>query len=493
MAYIQGETRSQMTLNPMCLDDYIGEDNICRVIEIFVNVLDLESLGFKYATPKETGRPPYNPACILKLYIYGYLHRIRSSRRLEAETQKNIEVMWLMEKLTPDDKTISNFRKDNAKTLKKVFRKFSLWCNEEDLYGRELLGVDGTKFRANANRNSIYTQKGTKTRLSEVEKKIIEYMNELEKNDNNEISEANFNAEKIACILKNLNEKKETLQGWLEKIDENGGKEISTVDPDTCLMHTNGDGRSLDACYNVQTVSDSKHKLIVDFNVSTSPDDKDALVEMSESAKEIMSVSEINTAADKGYYDGEDIAICEEAGTRCFIPKTESTGRSAPNPKYSRKHFKYDRKNDSYICPEGKRLIFKGIKKRSLKSHETEEDRKYDRFYSNKEACLHCKHILQCTKNKRGREMFRNQNQDTLDAIDARMETDLARNIFQKRREIIEHQFGTTKAVWGFRQFLCRGHEMATAEMSLIFLAYNFRRIINIFKGNGKNLREIMA
>jgi transposase len=177
MRYIQGENREQLTLTPLSLDDYIKEDSICRVIEIFVNNLDMATMGFKYAESKDNGRPSYNPATMLMLYLYGYLNRVRSSRRLEAETHRNIEVMWLLEKLTPDDKTISNFRKDNAKALKKVFRQFSLWCNEQDLYGRERIAVDGSKFRANASRKSIHTQKGTENKLAEVEKKISEYLN----------------------------------------------------------------------------------------------------------------------------------------------------------------------------------------------------------------------------------------------------------------------------------------------------------------------------
>jgi transposase len=486
MPYIQGENREQMTLMPLCLDDYIEPDSICRVIEAFVNNLDMSLMGFKYAELKENGRPPYNPARMWMLYLYGYLNRVRSSRRLEAETRRNIEVMWLLEKLTPDDKTICNFRKDNAAALKKVFRQFSLWCGEQDLYGRELVGVDGSKFRASASRKSVHTQKGTEKKLAEAEKKVSEYMNELEKNDKAETEETKVDSARVAEILKHLSEKKDTLKEWRKKIEENGGEEISEIDPDAHLMHTNGDGRPLDTCYNVQTVVDSKHKLIVDFEVTTCPDDKGALVKMTESAKEIMGVEEVSAVADKGYYDGGDIEECEENNTVCYIPKTADFAH-APDTNYDKSNFKYDTENDCYICPEGQKLPF-----RQLNKHK--EDKEPNRVYYDTKVCRNCLNKEKCTTNKRdGRKIYRNPHQDALDSVNARMITNEAREIFRERKKIVEHPFGTTKAVWGFKQFLCRGKEKTTGETSLAFLAYNFRRVFSIFKTNGKNIIEAMA
>ena len=484
MKYKSGEDRNQLTIEPKCLDDYISRDNICRVIMAFVNSLDLTSMGFKYAVTKGNGRPPYNPATLLMLYIYGYLNRIRSSRRLEAETHRNVEVMWLTEKLTPDDKTICNFRKDNAKALKKVFRQFSLWCNEQNLFGRELVGVDGSKFRANANSASIYTKKGTTKQLAEVEKKISEYMNELEKNDEAEANDAKPDSARISEILEHLNNKKEGLQEWLKKIEANDGNEISAIDPDAAIMHTNGDGRNLDACYNVQSVVDEKHKLIVDFEVTTCPDDKGALVTMTESAKEIMGVEEIAVAADKGYYDGEDIGKCESNGTTCYIPKHKDYVH-APDPGYNRSKFQYDKETDCYICPEGQQLHFKRINKY--------KNGKTSRLYENPKACKNCTNRELCTVNKSGRTLLRSSNQDALDIVNTRMQTDEARQLFRERKKIAEHPFGTTKAIWGFKQFLCRGREKTNGEMSLAFLAYNLRRVFNIFKGNGESMFEAMA
>jgi transposase len=484
MPYIQGENREQMTLTPLCLDDYIEADSICRIIAAYVGSLDMTALGFKYAETKDTGRPPHNPASMLMLYLYGYLNRVRSSRRLEAETKRNVEVMWLMEKLTPDDKTICNFRKDNAKALKKVFREFSLWCSRQGLYGKELVGVDGSKIRANSSRRNIHTQKGTEKELASVEKKISEYMNELEKNDTAEQSEPKLSPEAIHEVLKRLSEKKDTLQDWLKQIDANGGKEISTVDPDARLMHQGGDGRSLDACYNVQTVADEKHKLIVDFEVSTCPDDKGALPNITESAKEIMGIDKIDVVADKGYYDGEDIQRCEKNATTCFVPKVDGYVK-APDQNYNRENFKYNKETDSYLCPCGAVLIYKKHKKR--------HDGQSDRVYSNFAVCKACLYREHCTKDKRGREIFRNPNQDALDCVNKRMNTDEGRQTFRERKKIIEHPFGTVKHIWGYRQFLCRGQEKTTAEQSLTFLAYNFRRVYNIFKETGKNIIEAMA
>ena len=484
MPYIQGENREQLTLTPMCIDDYIESDSICRVIAAYVGSLDMAVLGFKYAQTKDTGRPPHDPTSMLMLYLYGYLNRIRSSRRLETETRRNVEVMWLMEKLTPDDKTICNFRKDNAAALKKVFREFSLWCNRQGLYGKELVAVDGSKIRANSSRRNIHTQKGTEKKLAEVEKKISEYMNALEENDAAEVAEAKLSPDAIREILQRLSDKKDTLQDWLKQIEANDGKEISTIDPDAHIMHTGGDGRNLDACYNVQSVVDEKHKLIIDFDVSTCPDDKGALPKMTESAKEIMGVDKISAVADKGYYDGDDIETSEKNGTTCYVPKMES-GRIATDSDYHRRNFQYDKTNDCYTCPHGIVLTFKKYKKRANGNE--------DRVYSNFSVCRDCPHREKCTKDKRGRELFRNPNQDILDIIDERMQTDEARQIFRERKKLVEHPFGTTKAVWGYRQFLCRGQEKTTAEMSLTFLAYNLRRVFNIFKEKGRDMAATMA
>lgn len=485
MPYIQGKDRNQLSLTPMCFDDFVDENNVCRVIEAYVLSLDMSALGFKYSDTQTTGRPPFNPANMLMLYIYGYMNRIRSSRRLEAEARRNVEVMWLLEGLTPDDKTICNFRKDNAVSLKKAFREFSLWCNRQDLYGRELVAVDGTKTRANSSAQNIYTEKLLKKQLEETNKRIRKYMKELDENDTAEANEHKLSEQAVKTALKCLREKKSTLENRLEMVENNDGNEISVVDPDARIMHQGGDGRNLDACYNVQTVADDKHNLIVDFEVSTLADDKGALPQMTESAKEIMGVDEIAVVADKGYYHAGDIAECEANNTTCYIPALRRAGPLPPDDNYDRENFKFDRKNDCFICPDGNILCF---------SRETEKPNgDIIKTYENIEACANCKNRSKCTKNKGGRKLQRSSKRDILDVIDNRMKTDAALEISRKRKTIVEHPFGTTKKIWGFNQFLCRTKEKTTAEQSLVFLAYNLRRVINIFKGNGRNLVEVMG
>jgi hypothetical protein len=387
--------------------------------------------------------------------------------------------MWLLEKLTPDDKTISNFRKDNAAALKRVFREFSVWCSRNGLYGKELIGVDGSKIRANSSRKNIHTQKGTSKALALVEKKIAKYMAELEENDSAEADEEKLPPEVIVEILQNLNGKKERLEDWQKKIEANGGKEISTVDPDAHMMYQSGDGRPLDACYNVQSAVDAKHKLIVDFDVSTCADDTGSLPVVTESAKAIMGVDTICAAADKGYYNGEDIDVCEKNGTSCYVAIAE-TKTHAPDANYHKKYFKYDAEKDCYICPAGKELPYRHLAKGN-------------KVYSSRQACKKCPHREKCTTDKRGRSVVRSQYQDVLNVHDARMLTEKGRSISRRRKEIVEHPFGTTKHIWGYRQFLCRGQEKTTAEQSLTFLAYNFLRVFNIFKENRESLLEKMA
>jgi transposase len=483
MPYIQGEDRYQFTLTPMCLDDYIEPDSICRVIAAYVNSLDMIALGFKYAQTKDTGRPPHDPASMLMLYLYGYLNRIRSSRRLEAETHRNVEVMWLMEKLTPDDKTISEFRRNNADALKAVFRAFSIWCAEQGLYGKELVAVDGTKIRANSSRKNIHTQSLTSKQLEEVEKKISEYMAVLEKNDAEGELECELSAEAVRAALVRLNEKKSELEGYLQQIEKNDGVEVSTVDPDCRLMKQGGDGRNLDACYNVQTIVDEKHKLIVDFEVTNCPDDKGGLVVMTESAKEIMGIQEVVALGDKGYYDGEDISKCEANGTTCLASKMLS-GRNTPNPLYNQENFRYDKERDCYICPREQLIPYRSTKTRKGAKGRVVEVK----VYRDSSICKNCPMHQECTKEKYGRTLTRSPWQDTLDIVDARLQMPACRELLSKRSQIVEHPFGTTKRGWGFRDYLCRGKRLVTGEQSMVFLAYNFRRVVNILKGNSKDL-----
>jgi len=455
---------------------------MCRVISAFIDGLDMTGLGFKYAETKMAGRHPYDPAQMLKLYIYGYLNRVRSSRRLEQETHRNIEVMWLMDQLTPDDKTICNFRKDNAVALKQVFRWFSIWCNNQGLFGKELVAVDGSKFRANNSWKNIYTLESTKKLMEKVDAKIAKYIDELEKNDL--VDEEKVDSAAIAEALKRLDKKKDELRLLLAELEKGEVTEISTVDPDARIMRQGGDGRPRDACYNVRTVTDSKNGLIVDFENSICANDIGSLSRPVISAMEIMEVSEITTVADSGFFDGKDFKCCAENGITCYVAKLKR-GTRAPSEDYANSKFKYIKTVDAYMCPQGELLPYKYNKKNNAPS---------DRIYGNIKACKACSKRDMCTSNKRGwREIHRSPYQDYDDEMSAKMSGALGRRMMAARRNIVEHPYGTVKQIWGFKSFLCRSLEKTSSESALAFLAYNLRRVFNIFKNDNKDLLSAMT
>jgi len=469
MRYKQGEDKLQISMLGNSLDEYICDDHICRVIDAFVEKLDMVLLGFKYSEPNQIGQRPYNPKLMLKLYIYGFLNRIRSAQRLEAETLRNIEVMWLLAKLSPDDKTISNFRHDNAKALKSAFRAFCTMINCWGLYGKTTIAVDGTKIRANNSRKKNYNEKNVKKKLEILEKQITEYMNKLEENDISEQSDVKLDETKITEVLKYLNDKKTEFNGYLEQIEANDGKEISTVDADCRLMKKGGNG-GMDCCYNAQTAVDSENNLIVASEISQNPNDTKELLPMVDKAKEILESKEITVLADKGYYNPNDILTCEANGTTCYIPKPKS-GKQIENEEFRIDKFIYQKESDDYLCPSKNILTKTGNVKKA--------DLNYV-VYTNKNACKNCKVLDNCTKSKAGfRSVQRSGLQDEMDIIDARFKENF--DIYKKRQAIVEHPYGTIKRGWGFDHFLCKGKDLVGAENALACLAYNLRRIINIW------------
>lgn len=312
-----------------------------------------------------------------------------------------------------------------------------------------------------------------------IEKNITKYMDELDANDRSESDEPKPQLEAVTEAIKRLNEKKEKLSGLLAELEKGELKEISIVDPDARIMRQGGDGRVKDACYNVRTVVDSKNKLIVDFENSTCANNIGSLFRPVENAKELMGVTKIIAVADSGFYDGADFERCAEKGITCYVAKL-NRGSRALTPEYRRQHFTYDKIEDCYICPHGAKLPFKRL-------HKNKE--KISRGYANPAACRTCQYHEVCTVNKRKyREIVRVPSQDASDAVDARMANSDGRKFMEDRKKIVEHPFGTVKKVWGFGNFLCRGLKTTTGEASLAFLAYNLRRVCNIFKGNGMNL-----
>jgi transposase len=467
MAYIKGETRQQITMFPESIDDYISEDNPVRFIEAFVMNLNLAALGFKHSESDSIGRPPYDPRDMLKLYLYGYLNRIRSSRKLETEAGRNLELLWLMRKLKPDFKTIADFRKDNKKAIREIFKQFSLLCKEWDLYGQAVVAVDGSKFRASNAKRSNFSKKKLNRHIKYIDEKIDQYLNDLEEGDQAEAGIHKPTAEEINQRIKELKSRKLNYEEMLQSMQESGIQEISTTDPDARLMAVNNNG--IEVCYNVQTVVDGKHSLVVDCEVINNPTDHGQLSTMGKLAQETFAKEEIKVLADKGYYSAQELKACKEAGLETYVAKQRFANRTEDEGFYTNK-FSYNQDKDYYICPTGKTLFPANYRKT--------KGQVIGRNYRNYKACQTCEIKERCTKSKRGRMIYRNINQSLLDEVDQRTREN--KELYVKRQMIVEHPFGTIKRNWGYGHFLTRRLESVRTETCLAFLAYNMARVINI-------------
>jgi len=464
MRYIEGISRKRRISFPEYIDDYITEVNPVRVIDAFVDSLDLDTLGFK--KPKDFGRPGYNPADMLKLFMYGYMNKITSSRRLEAEAGRNIELMWLLRKLKPDYRTISEFRKENKDAIQKVFRQLVSLCKDWDLFGMEVVAVDGSKFRACNSKKNNFSEKSLKRKIKYIDEKLEEYMSELDRNDETEVSSRIPDKEEIKKRIEELRKRKETYQEYKDELQEKGINEISTTDPDARLMAVNNNG--VDVCYNVQTVVDNKYKLIVDYNVINNPADQGQLSEMACRAKDIFEVDSIKALADKGYYNAEDLKECEDKHVETYVAKQVFSNATGEREFYSDR-FKYNKEKDVYVCPAGYEL--------SCSTKKVTEKTKRLK-YENKEACSRCEYRNLCTKSGKGRIITRTIDQDFLDTVDQRTREN--KELYKTRQMIVEHPFGTIKRGWGITYFLTKGIESVKTEVSLAFLSYNMKRIMNI-------------
>jgi transposase len=464
MAHILGHDRSQLLLLPEAVDDYVAADNPVRFIEAFVDGLDLAALGFIGTVPKATGRPGYAPADLLKLYIYGYLNRVRSSRRLEAETHRNIEVIWLLRHLKPDFKTIADFRRDNRKVFRSVFRQFVLLCKQLDLFGRELLAVDGTRIKAVNNKDRNFTRASLAEFIKLADKKLDDYLQRLDHSDATEQSADGTRVANLAEKIAAIRGRRERCQEMLAELDRTGESQISLTDPDSRAMaaHTH-----VAVGYNVQVAVDTKHKLIVEQQVTNQVLDMGLLTETAEPAKEILGVETIDVVADKGYFKIEDIEACEKAGMEPYVPRPQR-GPSVRAGFFRKDEFKYDPETDSYTCPAGQRLTpYSSSALRQLKKIN----------YANRKACRDCPLRARCTDNQ-FRTVSRLENEAVLD----RMQERLAKRpeVLNQRRETVEHPFGSIKQWMNQGAFLMRGLEKVRAEFSLTALAYNIRRVLNL-------------
>ena len=472
MAYIKGEDRMQITLFPEAIDDYISEDNPVRVIDRFVGSLDMRELGFLHTDPSATGRPPYDPRDMLKLYLYGYMNRIRSSRRLETEAGRNLELLWLLRKLKPDFKTIADFRKDNKTAIKQVFKQFTLLCREWGLLGREVIAIDGSKFRAVNSKKNNFSQKKVQRHLKYIDEKINTYLQELNSNDHDEKDIRVPDVAEINRRLEELKNRKDLFLELQDQIEANGGKEISTVDPDARMMAANNNG--MDICHNVQIAVDEKHSLVVECDVVSNPADQGQLSNMAKKAKEVLDVEEIKALADKGYYSTKELRECESEGIETYVAKPKNKGSADPD--FRLDQFQYDREQDQYTCPAGQILYPSRIREEKGIKYQT---------YRNYRACKNCELKDRCTKSK-GRTVHRNLDQDLLDRIDRRTQENKA--LYAKRQMMVEHPFGTVKRAWGYSYFLTKGNGSTKTETRLAFLAYDLRRVINIL-----GVKEIMS
>jgi transposase len=464
MMHIAGHERSQTLLLPESLDDYVGPENSVRFIEAFVDGLDLTAAGFARVTPKVTGRPGYAPTDLLKLYIYGYLNRVRSSRRLEAETHRNIEVIWLLRHLKPDYKTIADFRRDNRRAFRPVFRQFVLLCRQLDLFGRELLAVDGTRIKAVNNKDRNFTRASLTKFIELADAKLDDYLQRLDQADAAESKTGGSRVENLAEKIAAIRERRTRCKDMLAQLDRTGEDQISLTDPDSRAMaaHTR-----VAVGYNVQVAVDTKHKLIVEQQVSNQVVDMGLLTQTAEAAKEVLGVETIDAVADKGYFKIEDIEACEKAGIVPYVPRPQR-GPSVKAGLFRKDEFRYDAVSDSYVCPAGQHFYpYSSSLLRSLKKTN----------YANKLACDDCEIRSQCTGGK-FRMVSRLENEVVLDRMAARLAK--RPGVLDQRRETVEHPFGTIKQWMNQGAFLMRGLEKVRAEFSLTALAYNLRRVLNI-------------
>ena len=464
MTHIAGHDRSQTLLLPESLDDYVGLENPVRFIEAFVDGLDLTAAGFIRVAPKRTGRPGYAPADLLKLYIYGYLNRVRSSRRLEAETHRNIEVIWLLRHLKPDFKTIADFRRDNRTAFRPIFRQFVLLCRQLDLFGRELLAVDGTRIKAVNNKDRNFTRASLTKFIELADAKLDDYLQRLDQGDAAEAKTAGSRVKNLAEKIAAIRARRTRCKEMLAHLDKTGDDQISLTDPDSRAMaaHTH-----IAVGYNVQVAVDTKHKLIVEQQVTNQVVDMGMLTQTAEPAKEVLGVETIEVVADKGYFKIEDIESCEKAGIVPYVPRPQR-GPSVRAGLFRKDEFQYDANSDSYVCPADQRL-------HPYSSSLLRELKKIN--YVNKPACGDCVIRARCTNGK-FRAVSRLENEAVLDRMQARLAK--RPEVLDRRRETVEHPFGTIKQWMNQGAFLMRGLEKVQAEFSLTALAYNLRRVLNI-------------
>jgi len=462
--FIEGENRFQSTLFPESLEDYIAEDNSIRIVDAFVDKLDLKELGFDRAEPSDTGRPGYQPAVMLKIYIYGYLNRIQSSRRLERESYRNVELIWLTGRLMPAFKTIADFRKDNRPGIRRVCTEFVGVCRELELFSATLVAIDGSKFKAVNSRDKNFTKNSVKRRLKKTQANIDRYLAELDQADQEEPEIREVTAAELKQKIASMEAKMEELRGYEAKVEAHPDKQVSLTDPDSRSMKKAGGDSTVG--YNVQTAVDSKHHLIAAHEVTNAPTDRHQLSSMADQAKTALKAEALMVIADPGYYTGEEIVACYDADITALVPKVDTSGSKAKG-RFSKADFRYDAKANEYICPAGERLTYR---------YNSEEKGKTLYVYWTT-RCSDCPLKADCTTGKE-RRIKRWEKEHILEAADALLKENP--DAMRQRKQIAEHPYGTIKHWMGSTHFLMKRLPNVQTEMSLHVLAYNLRRAINI-------------
>ena len=474
--FIEGQDRSQVTLLPECLDDYIGEDNPVRVVDAFIDELDLEALGFGGATAAATGRPSYHPAVLLKIYVYGYLNRIQSSRRLEREAQRNVELMWLTGRLAPDFKTIADFRHDNGFGIRNVCRRFVELCRQLRLFSQAVVAVDGSKFKAVNARDRNFTPGKVQKRKEQIEESIKRYLDALDTADRTQPpTEFQGKAEHLHEKLRTMREQMRRMQGIEQRLKHEPDGQLSLTDPDARSMATSGRGSGI-VGYNVQVAVDAKHHLIVAHEVTNSGSDRAQLAPMAAAAREAMGKKKLQAVADRGYYSGPQIKACHDAGIAAVLPKPMTSNAKAEG-RFDKSDFIYIAKDDEYQCPAGQRAIYRFTRE--------ENGLQLRRYWTS--ACPQCPIKAQCTPSDY-RRISRWEHEAVLEAVQRRL--DRQPKAMTLRRRTVEHVFGTFKHWMGSTHFLMRTLPNVATEMSLQVLAYNLKRVIGIL-GIAKTMKAM--
>jgi len=476
--FIEEADRGQLSLLPGSLDDWIGKDNPVRVIDAFVDGLDLKKLGFETVEPLDIGRPGYHPSIHLKLYIYGYLYRVQSSRRLERECHRNLEVMWLLGRLAPDHKTIADFRKDNGAAIKKVCGQFVELCRSLGLLSKASVAIDGSKFKAVNNRDKNFTQAKVEKRRRQLEESVARYLAQLDTADRQEPSET------IELKKTHLQEKLEKLKSEMAKLEAiekevlaSPDKQISLTDPDSRSMATSGRGSGV-VGYNVQVAVETEHHLIVHHEVTNVGSDRSQLASTATAAKEVLGVETLEAVADRGYFNGEEIKACDDADITVTLPKPmTSCAKSAG--RFGKQDFVYKPEEDIYRCPAGEKLTYRFTAE--------EHGQKLRRYWT--DACHTCPIKVQCTTG-RERRITRWEHEEVVEAVQERL--DKNPDAMRTRRETVEHPFGTMKMRMGATHFLCKTLPKVATEMALCVLTYNLTRVLNIV-GVEKMMEAIAA